>query len=66
MSNFNKLLKKEDIRHYSDRELELLVYNTEFLYNIRHLTNFIDTLKHLYIFNDNQLKVLKQSLTDED
>ena len=59
-------MKKEYISHYSDNELHLLVYNTEFLYNIRHQSNFIDILKNIYIFNDNQLKVLKQSLTEED
>ena len=54
--------KKIDITNYSNRELVLLVDNTEYLYKIKHLPRFIDILNNLYIFNDNQLKELKEYL----
>lgn len=55
-------MTKQDITMHSDMELSLLVFNTEWLYNNRRRPRFIDRLKELYIFTDEQLDVLKQDL----
>tara|TARA_R100001086_G_C11773635_1_gene241580 strand:- start:4 stop:255 length:252 start_codon:yes stop_codon:yes gene_type:complete len=53
---------RENISNYSDNELLLIVDNTEFLYNIKSNPNFIEILKHLYIFNNKQEKVLRDNI----
>lgn len=53
---------RENITHYSKYELLLIVDNTEFLYNIKSNPNFIEILKHLYIFNDKQEEVLRDDI----
>lgn len=56
---------KTDLRHYSDQELSLLVFNDEGLYRMRNSGVFIDILKEYYIFTDDQLEVLQHDLNDE-
>lgn len=57
---------KLDITQQSKRELSLLVFNTESLYSIRQTFHFIDVIKDLYIYTDEQLEVLEQDLRDEE
>ena len=53
---------RENISNYSDNELLLIVNNTEFLYNIKSNPNFIEILKHLYVFNNKQEEVLRDNI----
>ena len=53
---------RENISHYNNNELLLIVDNTEFLYNIKSNPNFIEILEHLYIFNHKQEKVLRDNI----
>ena len=55
-------MKKTDLTNYSDSELSLVVFNDEYLYNIRHRSHLIDTLNELFIYTDEQLEELKQDL----
>lgn len=56
---------KQDLTQYSENELSLQVFNDEGLYNIRHRGYLFETLKSLFIFTDEQLKVLTQDLKDD-
>ena len=56
---------KQDLTQYSDQELSLHVFNTEFLYHQRNTPNFEDILREYFIFSDEQLEVLEQDLKDE-
>ena len=58
-------MNKQDITMHSDDELSLLVMNDEALYNQRHSRLFIRLLQDLFIYNDDQYKVLKQDLADD-
>lgn len=57
--------QKQDLTQASENELSLMVFNDEGLYNIRHRGYLFDTLKELFIFTDDQLRVLTQDLKDE-
>lgn len=54
-----------DIRLQSDNELTLLVYNTEYLYNLRHGTGFYDLINKLFIYRPMQLAVLIKDIQEE-
>ena len=58
-------MTKQDITMYSDLELSLMVFNTEWLYNSRKRPSFIARLKELYVFTDDQLDVLMADLAEE-
>ena len=52
---------------YTDDELSLLVFNTEYLYNMRqNPKSLIRELRASYRFTNKQLEVLKTDLRDED
>lgn len=53
---------KTSLYRYSDDELSLIVFNTEWLYNIRHTKGFIRLLHTLYRVTNKQIAVLKQDL----
>ncbi len=58
-------MDKIDLRGYGKEELSLRVFNDEVLYKQRQEINFIESLKIIFIFNEEQEKELKQDL-DED
>lgn len=59
-------MKKLDITNQTDRELSLLVFNTEWLYDQRKDRRFFITLLETFIYTHAQLKVLIQDLTEEE
>lgn len=58
-------MEKQDITEYSDKELSLVVFNTEYLYNIRHRENFIEFLRELFLFRPEQLETFNQDLKED-
>jgi hypothetical protein len=56
---------RQSLYRYSDNELSLIVFNTEWLYNIRHEKGFIKNLHTLYQATNKQIAVLKQDLIDD-
>ena len=59
-------MEKQDITQHSDQELSLLVFNDEYLYLRRHLPSFIELIKEMFIFTDEQLQVLIEDLEEEN
>ncbi len=59
-------MSKQDIRHHSENELSLLVFNDEGLYRMRRNSQFIGFLNDHFIFTDEQLEILEQDLLDEE
>lgn len=53
---------RTNIKQYTDRELSLLVFNTQDLYSIRHSDILINRLRREYIFTNKQLLILLQDL----
>jgi hypothetical protein len=64
--NHYDTIDRQDITGYSDQELSLLVYNTEYLYNLRHRYNLKDLLEQDFIFTDSQWDTLLADLELED
>ena len=56
---------KTDITEYSDRELSLIVFNTEYLYQIRHRYDFIEMIKDLFTYRPEQLEELLTDLEED-
>jgi hypothetical protein len=56
---------KKDITMYSENELSLMVFNNESLYSDRNRSDFLEIIKDLFIYTDEQLQVLKDDLTDD-
>jgi hypothetical protein len=57
---------KTSIKHYSENELSLIVFNTEKLYNIR--SNKKELLKELdsnYLYTNEQLNILISDLNQD-
>jgi len=59
-------MEKQDIREHSDQELSLLVFNDEYLYLRRHRSDFIELIKEMFIFTDEQLQVLIEDLEGDE
>lgn len=52
-----------DIRHYTDRELSLLVFNTEHLYSYMiQGYDIVALVQDIYLYTDKQLSVLIQDI----
>lgn len=58
-------MNKQNIKHYSDDELSLLIFNTEELYKIRYNNGFFDIIEDLYEFTPEQFSVLVNDLLEE-
>lgn len=56
---------RQSLYRYSDDELSLIVFNTEYLYNIRHKKELFRVLRQDYQFTNKQLAVLKADLKDD-
>lgn len=56
---------KKSLYGYSDDELSLIVFNTEYLYNQRHKRGFIRNLLQDYRATKKQIAVLKQDLLSD-
>lgn len=54
-----------DIRYQSDSELSMLVYNTDYLYQLRHGSGFLRLIDKLFVYRPAQLKVLLHDLQAE-
>ena len=59
-------MKKQDITMYSSRELSLIVFNDEFLYNVRHMKHLKDLLDDSFIYTDEQYEELMEDLKEEE
>lgn len=56
----------QDITHYSDNELSLIVFNDETFYNMRsHIGSLIAFLKEFFIFTNSQLEILKADIEED-
>lgn len=53
---------QQDIRHYSEEELSLRVFNTESLYNIRHDPCLPLVLASMYDYTEEQMNMLLKDL----
>ncbi len=54
---------RQDIRHYSDDELSLLVFNDEYYYVERHDRDYLKALlDEQFVYTDDQYKVLIKDL----
>lgn len=58
-------MKKQDLTEYSDQELSLMVFNDEDLYRMRRSFGFVEYLREVFIFTDDQLEVLKVDLRED-
>ena len=56
---------KENITNYTDRELTLIVYNSEFWYYQRFTPHLITLLDEAYIYTKKQLNHLNDTLNEE-
>lgn len=56
---------KQNIKDRTDRELYLLVYNTEELWNMRHSTNLYEELDKRFEYTEKQKEILDECLTAE-
>ena len=56
----------ENLTEYCEDELSLRVYNDEFLYDLRHRKDIIDTLNEMFTFTEEQEKVLLEDLNEEE
>ena len=56
---------RQSLYRQSDDELSLIVFNTEYLYNIRHKKALFRILRADYQFTNKQLAVLKADLKDD-
>lgn len=54
-----------NITKQNDRELSLIVFNTEALYDIRHRSNFLILIKETFKFRPIQLEILKEDLNQD-
>lgn len=59
-------MRQQDISHFSEHELSLLVFNDESLYQLRRCSDFIELLEELFVFTADQLETLKQDLHDDE
>lgn len=58
---------KTDLRDYSDRELSLMVFNDEYLYQMRRDRKLlVMTLEEFFIYNDDQLTELINDLNEDE
>lgn len=55
-----------DIRLQTDSELSLLVYNTEYLYKLRHGTGFYELINKLFVYRPIQLAILIKHIQEEN
>ena len=55
-------MEKIDIRHYSDTELSLLIFNDITLYTIRHEPAFLGMIEDMYDYTHEQLCTLLEDL----
>lgn len=51
-----------DLTDFSDKELSLLVFNDEFLYNLRHDSCLFPLLQERFIFTQAQARILVEHL----
>ena len=56
---------RQSLYRQSDDELSLIVFNTEYLYNIRHKKELFRILRADYQFTNKQLAVLKYDLQND-
>ena len=55
----------QDLTQYSDAELSLMVFNDEGLYRDRNKSWFVDSLKNMFIFTQQQMDELLVDLEDD-
>ena len=55
----------QDLTQYSDAELSLMVFNDEGLYRDRNKSWFVDSLKDMFIFTQQQMDELLVDLEDD-
>lgn len=57
----------EDLRHYSDQELSIRVFNEEYLYDMRMGSKklFIELLDNRFIYSDLQFSILVEDLKQD-
>lgn len=58
-------MNKQDLTQYSDSELSMVVFNDEYLYNMRHKPYLKYTLDELFIYTPDQLDELENDLMEE-
>lgn len=54
-----------DLRTLPDSELSMTVYNTEYLYQLRHGTGFLRLINKLFLYRPIQLALLLRDLQKE-
>ena len=56
----------QDLTQYSDQELSLVVFNTEYLYHLRHNESALfEVLDESFVYTDDQRAELIQDIEDE-
>ncbi len=59
-------IEKQDLTEYSNNELSLLVFNTEYLYRMRrNVRKLMQEIDEVYLYNDEQLTVLLQDIKED-
>jgi len=58
-------MDKQDLREYGEQELSLHVFNDEYLYKRRHNYHFLDLVKEMFLFTEEQEETLIQDLEDD-
>lgn len=61
----SKFESRQDIRQYSDRELSLIIFNTEHLYRAMHRPNFLAVIQDCFLYNDNQMVTLIADIEED-
>lgn len=56
----------EDLTQYSDQELSLRVFNTEWLYRMRSQNALFEALDGAFIYTEEQKEILIQDLKDDE
>lgn len=54
-----------DLTNYSNQELSLLVFNTQFLYDNRHEDWFLYEISQMYVYTEDQMKELLNDLAED-
>jgi len=54
-----------NITQYSDEELSMVVFNTEFLYNMRHDNDLWEILDEGYLYTVEQREQLEKDLAED-
>lgn len=59
-------MQKTDLTEYSDDELSLMVFNDEYLYNLRDKWDSLkSTIDEFFTYTDNQLETLVDDIFDD-